>query len=72
MVEKVAAPTADRILREPEEKELTGLSRTTRYMLERDGKYPRAVRLTGRARGHLLSEVMNWIAERSRGRDVRG
>jgi prophage regulatory protein len=58
----------DRILREPEERALTGLSRTTRYMLEREGKYPEAVQLTGRARGHWMSHVMKWLEERERGR----
>jgi prophage regulatory protein len=57
----------DVILREPEERRLTGLCRTTRWKLEKAGDYPEAIQLTGRARGHLRSEVLAWLAKRRRG-----
>jgi prophage regulatory protein len=56
----------DVILREPEQRRLTGLCRTTRWKLEKAGDYPRAIQLTLRARGHLRSEVLAWLASRAR------
>jgi prophage regulatory protein len=56
----------DVVLREREEKALTRLSRTTRWKLERAGDFPKAIKLTSRARGHLRSEVLAWLASRNR------
>lgn len=56
----------DRIIREPEERALTGLCRTTRYELEKRGEYPKGVMLSARARGHWLSEVRAWLDGRGR------
>ena len=39
----------DRFLREPEVHRLTGLSRTTRWRLERAGKFPRRRRISENA-----------------------
>ena len=50
----------DRTIREPECRQLTGLCRTTRYMLEKEGKFPARRKLGGRAVGWLLSEVIAW------------
>jgi len=61
----------DRLVREPERRQLTGISGTTCWRLEREGKFPRRVKLTdtqvknGRV-GWWLSEVMEWMASRSR------
>ena len=55
----------DRFLREPEVHRLTGLSRTTRWRLERAGKFPRRRVLSENARGHLASEIAAWMAERA-------
>ena len=55
---------ADRILRDAEVGALTGLSRTTRWRLTRDGKFPKPVRLTATAVGWKSSSVVQWIAER--------
>jgi len=55
----------DRIIREPECRELTGLSRTRRYELEQLGEFPRRVKLSSRASGWRLSSVMAWIETRS-------
>lgn len=44
---------------------ITGLSRTTRWRLERDGNFPARRSLTGsRAVGWLADEVDAWIADR--------
>lgn len=50
----------DRIIREIECKQLTGLCRTTRYMMEIEGKFPARRKLGGRSVGWLLSEITAW------------
>ncbi len=55
----------DRFLREPEVRRLTGLSRTTRWRLERVGKFPRRRRIADNAVAWLASEVRSWMAERA-------
>ena len=52
--------TPDRIVREQECKQLSGLARTTRYMMEKDGKFPTRRKLGGRSVGWLLSEISAW------------
>ena len=54
----------DRIVREPECRLITGLSRTTRWRLERQGLFPRRLRLSANAIGWRLAEVANWLASR--------
>jgi prophage regulatory protein len=54
----------DRILRDAEVGERTGLSRTTRWRLVRAGKFPAPVQLTEHARGTRESDVDAWIASR--------
>jgi len=54
----------DRIIREPECRELTGLSRTRRYELEQLGEFPRRVKLSTRASGWRLSAILEWIERR--------
>lgn len=50
----------ERTIREPECRQITGLCRTTRYMMEKDGKFPPRRKLGGRAVGWLLSEITAW------------
>lgn len=50
----------DRIVRENECKHLTGLSRTTRFMLEKEGKFPSRRKIGGNRVGWLLSEINEW------------
>lgn len=56
----------DRIVRVDDEiKKITGLSRTTRWRLEKEGKFPKRLRLTGnRASGYRHSELMGWVRSR--------
>ena len=54
----------DRFLREPEVAQITGLSRTTRWRLEREGRFPRRRRASPNRVAWLLSEVQSWIRER--------
>jgi len=57
-------PRSDRVLRVAEVMRLTGLGRTTIWQLEREGKFPRRGKLTGRSRavGWRASEVAAWVA----------
>ena len=59
-----ASASADRIIREPECKQRTGLSRSTRWRLERVDKFPRRRRLSEGCSGWLESEIAAWIAAR--------
>ncbi|HBQ2476294.1 TPA: AlpA family phage regulatory protein [Klebsiella pneumoniae] len=57
---------AERVIREAECRQLTGICRTTRYLMEKDGKFPARRKLGGRAVGWLLSEVSAWQQSRSK------
>jgi prophage regulatory protein len=54
----------ERIVREAECRRLTGLSRTTRWTLERQGRFPARRRLAGHTIGWNEAEVLAWIAGR--------
>jgi prophage regulatory protein len=54
----------DRYLREPEVQQLTGLSRTTRWRLERSDKFPKRRQLSDNAVGWRLSEISEWLSAR--------
>jgi len=49
------------IMRLPEVRRTTGLSRSTLYMRIAEGKFPRPINLGGRAVGWLQSEVEAWL-----------
>jgi prophage regulatory protein len=55
---------SDRFLREPECRRLTGLSRSTRWRLERQRHFPRRRRMSQRTVGWLESELREWLSER--------
>lgn len=57
---------AERMIREAECRRLTGICRTTRYMMEKEGEFPTRRKLGGRAVGWLLSEVTAWQQSRSK------
>jgi prophage regulatory protein len=50
----------DRFIREPECQELTGLSRTTRWRLERQGQFPARIQISPNAVAWRLSEIRDW------------
>jgi prophage regulatory protein len=54
----------DRFVREPECKLITGLSRTTRWRLERQGEFPNRRILSTNAVGWRLSAIEQWLSER--------
>ena len=53
-----------RILRLPEVKQLTGLSRSSIYLRIANHEFPDSISLGGRAVGWLEQDVSAWIAER--------
>jgi prophage regulatory protein len=57
----------DRYIREAECHRISGLSRVTRWRLERAGKFPERRQLSDNAIGWLLSEVMAWRDARNVG-----
>jgi prophage regulatory protein len=52
------------ILRLPEVKKNTGLSRSTIYLRISQGTFPKPVNLGGRAVGWLEAEVEQWLQRR--------
>jgi len=52
------------ILRLPEVKKSTGLSRSTIYLRIAQGAFPKPVNLGGRAVGWLEAEVQQWLQRR--------
>jgi prophage regulatory protein len=57
-----------RIIREREMKNITGLSRITRWRLETRGEFPRKIKLSERAIGWKEDEVLQWLQERTEAR----
>jgi prophage regulatory protein len=57
----------DRFVKETECKSITSLSRTRRWELEKEGKFPKRIKLSERAVAWLMSDLMNWIEERCNG-----
>ncbi len=55
------------ILRTHDVLELTGLSRTTIWRLERGGRFPTRFRLSENSVGWDKDEVLEWIKSRPRG-----
>ncbi len=54
----------DRFLREAEVRHITGLSRTTRWRLERAGKFPKRIKISENAAANLESQIVAWMAAR--------
>ena len=54
----------DRFIREGETRMITGLSRSTRYRMEREGTFPRKYKLSPSARAYKLSEINGWMSTR--------
>jgi prophage regulatory protein len=55
---------ANEIIRLPEVKRRTGLSRAKIYALIAQGSFPKQIKLTERAAGWLVDEVDGWIEQR--------
>lgn len=63
-INKQSISLAERVIREAECRQLTGICRTTRYMMEKDGQFPARRKLGGRSVGWLLSEITAWQQSR--------
>jgi prophage regulatory protein len=59
-------PSRDRVLRLPDVKARTGLSRSSIYAYIKDGKFPHHIALGERSVGWYESEVDVWVASRLR------
>lgn len=59
----------ERIWREPKVQDITGLSRSTRWRMIKEGKFPAPVPLSRSAVGWLRSEVLKWIEQCARSRE---
>lgn len=53
----------NRGIREPECLQLTGISRSYRWRLEQEGRFPRRRRTGLRCHYWLLSELMEWLQD---------
>lgn len=49
------------IIKLPEVKNRTGLSRSTIYLKIQDGEFPKPVRIGARAVGWIKSEIDTWV-----------
>lgn len=56
----------ERVIREAECRKLTGICRTTRYMMEKEGLFPARRKLGGRSVGWMLSEILEWQRQQPR------
>jgi prophage regulatory protein len=59
----------DRIVRERERREITGVPTSSWYDLQKRGLAPKPVPLGPAARGWLLSELAAWVDQRRAERD---
>ncbi|MGB8477673.1 MAG: AlpA family transcriptional regulator [Acidobacteriaceae bacterium] len=63
---------AQKILRLPDVKARTGLSRSTIYLRLAEGSFPRPVSLGARSIGFVEAEIDAWVDERIRARPDMG
>lgn len=54
----------EEILRLPAVKKMTGMSRSSIYQMESDGRFPQRRRIGLRAVGWMKSDIKQWIANR--------
>ena len=68
VVSQTRTATDDRLLRWPEVRRRTGLSRTTVWRLVQEGAFPAPRRLSANVVAWLASEIDAWIASRASAR----
>lgn len=68
MAEAQKAPT---ILREHDVAHMTGLPRSTRYLLIKNGEFPAPVALGSRVSGWMSDEIQAWIDSRRENRSIK-
>jgi prophage regulatory protein len=59
--------TSDRIIKIREVITMTGLSRSSIYLLIKKGTFPAQVKLSTRSSGWFWSEINSWVMSRPRG-----
>ena len=57
--------TINRVLRDPQVFEITKLSKSTRWRLEKAGLFPKKIRLSANAVGWLESDICSWVEQRA-------
>ena len=57
------------ILRLPQVRQITGLSRSSIYALQGRRQFPHSIQLSPRAVGWLESEIRSWLLSRANARD---
>ena len=57
-----------RIIRKPELLNMIGLSDASVWRMEKEGTFPKRLRLGGNSCGWLESEITGWLAERAAAR----
>jgi predicted DNA-binding transcriptional regulator AlpA len=57
-------PPVEALIREPLRRLITGLSYTVWWRMEKAGRAPRRIKITGDVHGWKLSEVQAWVRER--------
>lgn len=61
---------SERILRFPDVKKMTGLSRTTIWRLEKQDAFPKTIKITGHVNGWLEREIKEWISSKMEARNL--
>jgi prophage regulatory protein len=64
-------PQQERVIRERERREITGVPTSTWYVMQDNGRAPRPVPLSERGRGWLLSEINDFLEQRRAERDAK-
>ncbi|WP_371762633.1 helix-turn-helix transcriptional regulator [Massilia sp.] len=57
----------DRMIKLPEVISMTGLSRSSIYLLIKKGNFPPQIKLSTRSSGWLWREINSWLESRPRG-----
>ena len=55
----------NRVLREPQVFEITKLSKSTRWRLEKAGLFPKKIHLSPNTVGWLASDICSWLEQRA-------
>lgn len=67
MQENSQQPQGERLLRLPDVEARTGLKKSAIYSGQKNGTFPKCIKLGPRASAWPLSSIENWIAEKIRG-----
>ncbi len=62
-IRELALAKRQRIIRKPELQKMVSLSDSTIWRMEREGRFPKILRLGGNSYGWFESEVLNWMAD---------